>query len=88
MPCNSASEVNKIAVALGLDERTEDSVPTEKGSEWARFAQHLLEVKKRPESRLTVHEVLEKGHLAPLTKDLVMAVSCLNLDALYVANLP
>ncbi|KAF2837286.1 hypothetical protein M501DRAFT_1018193 [Patellaria atrata CBS 101060] len=73
MPFNNATEVDKMAAALGLDELMDVIVPVEKGSEWARFSRHLGVVSRAPIAGLTVRDILKRGHLAPLTKDLVMA---------------
>lgn len=74
MPVNPSYETLKVAAALGLDDIIDSIVPVEQGSEWARFSKHLELVFKIPSSGLTVKEVLKRGHLAPLTKDLVLTV--------------
>lgn len=74
MPANPSYETAKVAAALGLDDLMDSVVPVEQGSEWARFSKHLEIVSKAPSGGLTVKEVLRRGHLAPLTKDLVLSV--------------
>lgn len=75
MPLNSWAEVAKITAALGLEDVIDQPVPTEKSIEWTRFSKHLASVSGVPSVQLTVGDILRRGHLAPLTKDLVMAVS-------------
>lgn len=74
MPINQSYEVVKITAALGLDRMLDAIVPVEQGSVWARFSKHLGVVSKQPNVGLTVKDVLKRGHLAPLTKDLVLTV--------------
>ena len=78
MPVNPSYEAAKVAAALGLDEMWDAFVPLEQGSEWARFSKHLEIVSKIPSVGLTVKDILKRGHLAPLTKKLVKAVSSVN----------
>lgn len=74
MPLNTWIEVAKVASALGLDTMLNSPVPTENIPEWARFAKHLASVLRTSVvPQLTVRDILRRGHLAPLTKDLVMA---------------
>jgi sulfite reductase alpha subunit-like flavoprotein len=74
MPLNTSDEVEKLTAALGLDQMLDTIVPVEQGLEWARFAKHLESLAKRSNQGLTVREFLRRGHLAPLTKGLVLAV--------------
>jgi sulfite reductase alpha subunit-like flavoprotein/predicted heme/steroid binding protein len=74
MPMNASHEIAKVAAALGLDQLMETIVPVEQGSVWARFSKHMEIVSKRPSTGLTVKDILRRGHLAPLTKDLVLSV--------------
>jgi len=74
MPVNPSYEAAKVAAALGLDEMWDAFVPVDQGSEWARFSKHLEIVSKVPNSGLTVKDILKRGHLAPLTKELVNIV--------------
>lgn len=83
MPVNPSFETAKVAAALGLDELWDVIVPVEQGSEWARFSNHLKIVSKRPNTGLTVKDVLKRGHLAPLTKDLVITVSRFSHPSLH-----
>jgi hypothetical protein len=74
MPLNTWDEVAKITAALGLEDLMDQPVPTEKSPEWTRFSKHLASVSRLPSVHLTVRDILRRGHIAPLTKDLVMAV--------------
>ncbi|KAH7077016.1 hypothetical protein BKA63DRAFT_565377 [Paraphoma chrysanthemicola] len=74
MPMNAPHEVSKVVAALGLDHLMETVVPVEQGSIWARFSEHLRLVSKRTGTGLTVRDILRRGHLAPLTKELVLSV--------------
>ena len=74
MPVNGWYEVNKISAALGLDEFLNKNVPFAQSPEWVRFAKHLKVVNKSDgEPILTVQDILRRGHIAPLTKEIVMA---------------
>jgi hypothetical protein len=75
MPMNPSYETAKVAAALGLDEMWNATVPVDQASEWARFSKHLEIISKTPNQGLTVRDILKRGHLAPLTKDLVLSVS-------------
>jgi len=70
MPLNSWVECAKVAAALGFESMLDHSVPL--NSSWQRFAEHLGSVTKQSTPRLTVKDILRRGHLAPLTKELVM----------------
>lgn len=70
MPLNSWTECAKVAAALGLDAMLEDSVMLDR--QWTRFADHLGSVSHSGRPQLTVIDILRRGHLAPLTKGLVM----------------
>jgi sulfite reductase alpha subunit-like flavoprotein/predicted heme/steroid binding protein len=70
MTLNSWTECAKVAAALGFEQMLDHSVVLD--STWQRFAEHLGSVSKIPVPRLTVKDILRRGHLAPLTKELVM----------------
>jgi sulfite reductase alpha subunit-like flavoprotein/cytochrome b involved in lipid metabolism len=70
MPVNSWVECAKVAAALGLDEMLEHHVDLD--TAWTRFSEHLGSVSRTASPRLTVKDLLRRGHLAPLTKNLVM----------------
>lgn len=72
MPLNSWEECAKVAAALGLDEMLDVQVPMNKT--WSRFADHLGSVSRIPTGPITVRDVLRRGHLAPLTQNLVLGV--------------
>jgi sulfite reductase alpha subunit-like flavoprotein/predicted heme/steroid binding protein len=74
MPVNASHEVAKVTAALGLDHIMNKILPLNEGSEWARFAKHIELVSKIPNAGLTVEDILRRGHLAPLTKELVLSV--------------
>jgi len=70
MPMNSWEECAKVAAALGLDAMLDQ--PASLNKEWTRFAEHLGSVSNASAPRLTVKDVLRRGHLAPLSQGLVM----------------
>lgn len=72
MPLNSWEECAKVAASLGLDEMLNVQVPVNKC--WARFADHLGSVSRTPRGPITVQDILRRGHLAPLTQDLVLRI--------------
>lgn len=75
MPVNSWTEVNKMTAALGLDDLLQAQVPLTPGSDWERFAKHLKAIRRTEgHPSLTVQDILRRGHLAPLTKEFVMAL--------------
>ena len=75
MPLNCWIECARVAAALGLEAFLENPVLLDKSPEWAHFAIHMASVSKTKDvPRLTVKDILRRGHLAPLTKDLVMAL--------------
>ncbi|KAJ1324944.1 sulfite reductase (NADPH) flavoprotein alpha-component [Microdochium nivale] len=70
MPLNSWDECAKVLLALGLEDMLEVAIkPTPL---WARFAEHLGSVRRQPPPSLTVRDIVRRGHLAPLTKELVL----------------
>lgn len=72
MPLNSWEECAKVAAALGLDDML--NAPVTMNKSWARFAEHLGSVSRSPPGALTVKDILRRGHLAPLTQDLVLKI--------------
>ncbi|OTA80529.1 hypothetical protein M434DRAFT_37948 [Hypoxylon sp. CO27-5] len=73
MPLNSWEECAKVAAALGLETRIDD--PIEVTGTWARFEQHLTSVRRSATPRkLTVADILRRGHLAPITKELALKI--------------
>jgi sulfite reductase alpha subunit-like flavoprotein/predicted heme/steroid binding protein len=70
MPLNNWTECAKVAAALGLDTMLDHPVSLD--TQWTRFAEHLGSVSKISTPRLTVKDILRRGHLAPLTQELVM----------------
>ncbi|KAH7397490.1 hypothetical protein BKA64DRAFT_752995 [Cadophora sp. MPI-SDFR-AT-0126] len=74
MPLNTWNEVAKVAAALGVEDMMDRPVSTAHAPEWGRFAKHLASVSRTSTiPDLTIRDILRRGHLAPLTKDLVMA---------------
>jgi hypothetical protein len=74
------STAQKIVGALGLLDYLDVNVPLDGpgAAKWKRYARHEAEVSKQDpklEPRLTVRNLLRKGKVAPLTKEMVMAVS-------------
>lgn len=86
MPVNPSYETAKVAAALGLEEMWDVIVPVEQGSEWARFSKHIEIVSKVHSGGLTVRDILKRGHLAPLTKELVLQVGILYPLVHFVLN--
>ncbi|KAK5658019.1 hypothetical protein OQA88_2573 [Cercophora sp. LCS_1] len=72
MPLNSWAECAKVAAALGLAEYLDYRVTL--NAKWQRFAQHLGAVSHTSTPQLTVKDILRRGHLAPITKDLALRV--------------
>lgn len=72
MPLNSWEECAKVAAALGLQDHLD--TPVEVAGTWARFEQHLASVKRSRSAipKLTVADILRRGHLAPVTKSLAL----------------
>ncbi|KAF2473623.1 uncharacterized protein BDR25DRAFT_124163 [Lindgomyces ingoldianus] len=70
MPLNSWSECAKVAAALGLDDMLEDAATLDR--QWMRFADHLGAISLSTKPQLRVIDILRRGHLAPLTSQLVM----------------
>ncbi|KAF4437279.1 hypothetical protein F53441_13087 [Fusarium austroafricanum] len=72
MPLNTWEECAKIVAALGLDEYMREPIQTT-GS-WSRFSHHLSSVTRTTHRQLTVMDILRRGHLAPITKELTVKV--------------
>ncbi|KAK1974673.1 sulfite reductase flavoprotein alpha-component [Colletotrichum cereale] len=80
MPLNSWEECAKVAATLGLDTMLESPVLLDR--KWSRFAEHLETVSRHgvsspPSTKtraLKVKDILRRGHLAPLTQELVLKV--------------
>ncbi|KAH7316748.1 hypothetical protein B0I35DRAFT_503846 [Stachybotrys elegans] len=72
MPLNGWDECAKVAAALGLEELLD--VPLDVEGNWARFEMHLGSVRHAPVRKLTVTDILRRGHLAPITKDLALKI--------------
>lgn len=80
MPLNSWEECAKVAAALGLDAMLDTIVSLDK--KWTRFAEHLGSVLdnhltsqfRTHTPQIKVKDILRRGHLAPLTQDLVLKV--------------
>ncbi|KAF3063806.1 Sulfite reductase [NADPH] flavoprotein alpha-component [Daldinia childiae] len=72
MPLNSWEECAKVAAALGLETRIDD--PVDVAGTWSRFEQHLASVRRTTPKKLTVADILRRGHLAPITKELALKI--------------
>ncbi|GKT49717.1 sulfite reductase [NADPH] flavoprotein component [Colletotrichum spaethianum] len=79
MPLNSWEECAKVAAALGLDTMLESPVLLDR--KWSRFAEHLETISKHGVAssltrgrKLMVKDILRRGHLAPLTQELVLKI--------------
>lgn len=71
MPLNSWEECAKVAAALGLEDIDVSPPLTDT---WARFELHLGSVRRGVASKLKIGDILRRGHLAPITKDLALKV--------------
>ncbi|KAH7146705.1 cytochrome b5-like Heme/Steroid binding domain-containing protein [Dactylonectria estremocensis] len=72
MPLNGWDECAKMAAALGLEHHIDD--PIVATGTWSRFEQHLASVRRSPVQKLTVTDILRRGHVAPITKELALKV--------------
>ncbi|SPJ78128.1 related to nitric-oxide synthase, salivary gland [Fusarium torulosum] len=72
MPLNSWKECAKMVAALGLDQHLDEPVPTT--GVWSRFENHLSSVTGNTHRQFTVIDILRRGHLAPITKELTVKV--------------
>ncbi|KNB12503.1 hypothetical protein FOXG_12094 [Fusarium oxysporum f. sp. lycopersici 4287] len=72
MPLNSWEECAKMVAALGLDQHLREPVDTT--GTWSRFEHHLSTVTRTAHRQLTVIDILRRGHLAPITKELTVKV--------------
>lgn len=75
MPLNSWEECAKVAAALGLENLIDSEVEV-KGP-WLRFERHLASVRRTKPQKLTVKDILRRGHLAPITKELALKIHSL-----------
>lgn len=75
MPLNSWEECAKAATALGLETRIDE--PVNVAGTWSRFEQHLSSVRRMGMRKLTVGDILRRGHLAPITKELALKIHTL-----------
>jgi sulfite reductase alpha subunit-like flavoprotein/predicted heme/steroid binding protein len=79
MPLNSWEECAKVATALGLEDLIDAPLDVGTGTgggggNWARFETHLASVRHAAPQKLTVTDILRRGHLAPITKELALKV--------------
>ena len=73
MPLNTWSDIEKVVGTLHFLTALDKLVPLDES--WKRFTQHLITVSRDENAgNLTVRDILYKGHLAPLTKDMVTKV--------------
>ncbi|KAF7556520.1 hypothetical protein G7Z17_g1310 [Cylindrodendrum hubeiense] len=72
MPINGWDECAKMVAALGLEHHIDD--PIEATGTWNRFEKHLASVRRSTLQKLTVTDILRRGHLAPITKELALKV--------------
>ncbi|SPO05370.1 related to nitric-oxide synthase, salivary gland [Cephalotrichum gorgonifer] len=78
MPLNSWEECAKVVAALGLESMLDSRIGLDR--KWGRFAEHLEAIDNGPGAKssgarqLTVKDILRRGHLAPLTKELVLKI--------------
>ncbi|KAL0942299.1 NADPH-ferrihemoprotein reductase (cytochrome b5-like Heme/Steroid binding domain-containing protein) [Colletotrichum truncatum] len=72
MPLNSWEECAKVIAALGLEEHID--APVDVTGTWARFEMHLGSVRRTATPKLTIGDILRRGHLAPITKDMALKI--------------
>ncbi|KAI0399431.1 cytochrome b5-like Heme/Steroid binding domain-containing protein [Xylaria palmicola] len=72
MPLNSWQECAKVAAALGLESMIDSEVEV-KGT-WSRFEHHLASVRRTKPQKLTIKDILRRGHLAPITKGIALKI--------------
>ncbi|WYZ41786.1 hypothetical protein EsH8_V_000681 [Colletotrichum jinshuiense] len=72
MPLNNWEECAKVIAALGLDEHI--NAPVDVNGTWARFEMHLGSVRRTATPKLTVSDILRRGHLAPITKEMALKI--------------
>jgi hypothetical protein len=75
MPVNASHEIAKVSAALGLDQMMATVISPEESSEWNRFSKHIETISKKQNLNLTVKDILQRGHIAPLTKELIFSVN-------------
>ncbi|KAF2026478.1 hypothetical protein EK21DRAFT_74173 [Setomelanomma holmii] len=75
MPMNSWTECAKVAAALGLEPMLEEPVTLDR--RWSSYAAHVGAISRTSRPQLTVIDILRKGHLAPITKELATKVHTL-----------
>ncbi|TDZ31021.1 Sulfite reductase [NADPH] flavoprotein alpha-component [Colletotrichum spinosum] len=72
MPLNNWEECAKVIAALGLEGHID--APASVTGTWARFESHLGSVRRTATPKLTVGDILRRGHLAPITKDMALKI--------------
>jgi sulfite reductase alpha subunit-like flavoprotein len=73
MPLNSWSDIEKVVRARNLSELLNTLVPLD--GTWQRYAKHLTHVyQKESAANLSLRDILRRGKLAPLTKEIIMKV--------------
>ncbi|KAI1120698.1 cytochrome b5-like Heme/Steroid binding domain-containing protein [Nemania abortiva] len=72
MPLNSWQECAKVAAALGLENMIDSEI--EVNGTWLRFERHLASVRRTKSQKLNVKDILRRGHLAPITKELALKI--------------
>ncbi|OLN85599.1 NADPH oxidoreductase A [Colletotrichum chlorophyti] len=72
MPLNNWGECAKVIAALGLEGYID--APVEVKGTWARFEMHLGSVRRTTTRKLTVGDILRRGHLAPITQDMALKI--------------
>ncbi|ORY62605.1 sulfite reductase flavo protein alpha-component [Pseudomassariella vexata] len=72
MPLNTWEECAKVALALGFEDMLD--TPISLNQKWSRFAEHLGSVSRKAVPKLSIRDIMRRGHLAPLTQELVLKV--------------
>ncbi|KAI9009567.1 hypothetical protein BC832DRAFT_538662 [Gaertneriomyces semiglobifer] len=71
MPLNPWLDVEQTAQILQLVDILDQSVPLQGSAPWMRFARHIGEVYRDKPLQLTVRDILRRGRLSPLSKEMV-----------------
>lgn len=76
MPLNPWKEVAKMAQVLEATDRLDEIISLEMADDWKRFSKHVSDVTRIPKTGdFSLRDILRRGHLSPLTKEMVLAVS-------------
>jgi len=76
MPLNPWREVVNMAQVLDAAGRLDEIISLKMADDWKRFSKHVSDVTRNPKTgEFSLRDILRRGHLSPLTKETVLAVS-------------